>query len=135
MKGISALIAAVIILSIAIISATIIGLLFISEKASILERFSYRRAIIINNANNAKSLANYQVLVTIDTASLISAGKMKSDCGDIRFTDLDGNTLLNYWIESGCNSASTKIWVKVPSIPNSSTKKFIFIMEILLLLQ
>jgi hypothetical protein len=30
--------------------------------------------------------------------------------------------LLSYWIESGCNSANTKIWVKVPSIPASSTK-------------
>jgi len=47
---------------------------------------------------------------------------MRSDCGDIRFTDSDATTLLNYWIESGCNSASTKIWVKVPSIPASSTK-------------
>jgi alpha-tubulin suppressor-like RCC1 family protein len=47
---------------------------------------------------------------------------MRSDCGDIRFTDSDAQTLLSYWIESGCNSANTKIWVKVPSIPASSTK-------------
>jgi hypothetical protein len=68
------------------------------------------------------NLTNYQVLVTLDTASLISAGKMRSDCGDIRFTDSDAQTLLSYWIESGCNSATTKIWVKVPTIPASSTK-------------
>jgi alpha-tubulin suppressor-like RCC1 family protein len=30
--------------------------------------------------------------------------------------------LLSYWIESGCNSANTKIWVKVPSIPGNSAK-------------
>jgi hypothetical protein len=47
---------------------------------------------------------------------------MRSDCGDIRFTDSDGQTQLNYWIESGCNTSSTKIWVKVPSIPANSTK-------------
>jgi len=47
---------------------------------------------------------------------------MRSDCGDIRFTDSDAQTLLSYWIESGCNSVSTRIWVKVPSIPASSTK-------------
>jgi len=41
---------------------------------------------------------------------------MRSDCGDIRFTDANGNPL-NYWIESGCNTANTVIWVKVPSIP------------------
>jgi hypothetical protein len=39
-----------------------------------------------------------------------------------KITDSDGPTLLNYWLESGCNTASTKIWVKVPSIPANSTK-------------
>jgi hypothetical protein len=29
---------------------------------------------------------------------------------------------LNYWIESGINTTTTKIWVKVPSIPASSSK-------------
>jgi hypothetical protein len=87
-----------------------------------LSGWTYRKPIIINNTNNANTLSNYQVLVTLDTASLISAGKIRSDCGDIRFTDSDAQTLLSYWIESGCNSANTKIWVKVPSIPASSTK-------------
>jgi hypothetical protein len=82
--------------------------------------WSYRRPITISNSGGA--LTDYQVLVTLDTQSLISAGKMRSDCGDIRFTDSNGSTLLNYWIESGCNTASTKIWVKVPSIPASSSK-------------
>jgi hypothetical protein len=84
--------------------------------------WQYRRPITINNSSNSNSLTDYQVLVTLDTQSLISAGKMKTDCGDIRFTDSDGSTLLNYWIESGCNTASTKIWVKVPSIPANSSK-------------
>ncbi|MCW1312841.1 MAG: DUF2341 domain-containing protein, partial [Candidatus Parvarchaeota archaeon] len=47
-------------------------------------------------------------------APLSSGGKMRSDCSDIRFTDSDGVTLLNYWIEPGtCNTTNTKIWVKV----------------------
>jgi hypothetical protein len=82
--------------------------------------YYYRRPITITNTTS--SLTDYQVLVTLDTQSLISAGKMRSDCGDIRFTDTDGVTYLNYWLESGCNTASTKIWVKVPSIPASSSK-------------
>jgi len=82
--------------------------------------WGYRRKITITNSTS--SLTDYQVLVTLDTASLISGGKMRSDCGDIRFTDSDGSTLLSYWLESGCNSTSTKLWVKVPSIPASSTK-------------
>jgi len=84
--------------------------------------YSFRRQITINNTSNSNNLTDFQVLVTLDTQSLISAGKMRNDCGDIRFTDSDGQTLLNYWIESGCNTASTKIWVKVPSIPANSTK-------------
>jgi hypothetical protein len=85
-----------------------------------LNGFPYRKPITISNSGSA--LTDYQVSVTLDTASLISAGKMRSGCGDIRFTDSDGTTQLNYWLESGCNTASTKIWVKVPSIPASSTK-------------
>ncbi len=87
-----------------------------------LSGWTYRRPITINNSSNSNALTDYQVLITLDTQSLISAGKMRSDGGDIRFTDSDGSTLLNYWIESGINTTSTRIWVKVPSIPASSTK-------------
>jgi len=77
--------------------------------------YFYRIPITIKE-NSGNSLTDYQVLITIDTASLILQGKMRSDCGDIRFTDANRN-LLNYWIESGCNTANTRIWVKVPFIP------------------
>jgi hypothetical protein len=89
-------------------------------RVDLVQPLRYRKPITISNS--AGALTDYQVLVTLDTASLITAGKMRSDCGDIRFTDSDGTTLLNYWLESGCNTASTRIWVKVPSIPASSTK-------------
>jgi len=82
----------------------------------------YRRPVVIDNNQNSNSLTDFQVLVIMDTASLITAGKMRSDCGDIRFTDSDGVTLINYWIESGVNSSDTKVWIKVPLISESSTK-------------
>jgi hypothetical protein len=47
---------------------------------------------------------------------------LQSSCEDIRFTDSDETTLIDYWIESGCNTASTKIWVEVPSIAASSSE-------------
>ncbi|MEM0480629.1 MAG: DUF2341 domain-containing protein [Candidatus Aenigmatarchaeota archaeon] len=100
----------------------IILLLFsLTFSQSWLSGWQYRIPITIKE-NSGKNLTDYQVLITLDTASLISAGKMKSDCGDIRFTDSDGTTLLNYWIESGCNSANTRIWIKIPNIPASGTK-------------
>jgi len=87
---------------------------------NLMPNWNYRRSITISNLGSA--LTDYQISITLDTASLISAGKMRTDCGDIRFTDSDGRTLLNYWIESGCNSSNTKIWVKVPQIPANLTK-------------
>jgi len=83
----------------------------------------YRKPITITNSGS--ELTDYQVLVTVDTASLISANKMQSDCDDIRFADSSG-TELPYWIESGCNSSSTKIWVKVNSIPNGDSTIYLY---------
>jgi PKD repeat protein len=83
----------------------------------------YRRSIIIDNTRSQENLREYQVLVTLDTASLISAGRMRPDCGDIRFIDSDGTTQLSYWIEPNtCNIHNTMIWIKIPSIPASTTK-------------
>jgi hypothetical protein len=89
---------------------------------ALIKNINYRKPITINNSLNTNTLTNYQVNITVDTSSLISNGKMRSDCGDMRFTDSDGATNLNYWIESGCNSGTTLIWVNVSSIPASSTK-------------
>jgi hypothetical protein len=75
----------------------------------------YRRNITISGS----APSDYQVLIIVDTSSLILNGKMQGDCDDIRFTRSDGVTLLDYWIESGCFSPSTKIWVKVDSIPQT----------------
>jgi hypothetical protein len=75
---------------------------------------SYEREITINNSG--AELTNFQVLVTVETDSLVSAGKMRSDCGDIRFYASDRSTLLSYWLESGANSAQTNLWVKVPTV-------------------
>jgi len=84
---------------------------------------SYSKAITITSST---ALTNYQTSFTQDTAALILAGHMRSDCGDIRVKDSDQVTDIPYWIEdSTCNTATTKIWTKVPSIPNGS--KFIYL--------
>ncbi|MCK5039433.1 MAG: DUF2341 domain-containing protein [Candidatus Aenigmarchaeota archaeon] len=75
---------------------------------------NYRNPITITNTGS--DLKDYSVYLTKDTAILISAGKMRADCGDIRFRDEEGNALA-YFLEGGCDSANTKLWVKVPSIP------------------
>jgi len=76
--------------------------------------FQFRREITVN-PGSVSDLTGYQVNVTVDTQSLIAAGKMQSDCDDIRFYDVNDSVKLPYFIESGCNTKSTLIWVKLSS--------------------
>jgi hypothetical protein len=85
---------------------------------------SFQRSITISNTSGATQ-TNFQVSIVLDTASLILAGKMRSDCGDIRFYDTNGTTLLgNYWVD-GCNLSTTRIWVKKPSIATGTSTIFL----------
>ncbi|MCW4027583.1 MAG: DUF2341 domain-containing protein, partial [Candidatus Bathyarchaeota archaeon] len=82
----------------------------------------YTREISITEMSG-NYLLDYPVLVELDTATLISEGKMRSDGADIKVKDSDGETDLSFWIEAGLNTSATRIWVKVPFIPGSSTKR------------
>ncbi len=76
----------------------------------------YRTPITISNTSG-QNIGTYQVLVQFNSAALISAGKMRSDCGDIRFSDTYSQ--LSYWLEEGCNTAATRVWVKVSGVPTT----------------
>jgi hypothetical protein len=78
----------------------------------------YRAPISITNSGSA---SNYFALVTINTATPISQGKMAANGSDLRITDGDCSTQLSYWIQSGINTSSTKIWVKIPSMSGNKT--------------
>src|SRR5690606_28799611 len=88
--------------------------------------YTYRQRVPISNSGS--TLTDYQVSLTLNTASLITAGKMQSDCDDLRFVGEDG-TVLPYWIEEnnpGCNNSATMISVKVPSIPTSGINIYMY---------
>jgi hypothetical protein len=92
------------------------------------ETWTYRKEIQINNGNST-DLEDFQVSFVIDTATLITAGKMQSNCSDIRVTDWSGN-LLPHWVEEnnpGCNNASTRVWVKVPNVYKGTNATTIFV--------
>jgi hypothetical protein len=76
----------------------------------------YRVPIMIAN-NLTSALTNYQIGLYLNLSAQVSAGKIRSDLGDLRFNDSSGNAL-SYWIEDATASAA-RIWVKVPSIPAS----------------
>jgi len=70
----------------------------------------YRMGINITELNNT-NLTNYQINISINTSGLILSGKMLSDCSDIRLADSTAKEI-PYWIENGCNSSDTRIWIK-----------------------
>ena len=90
--------------------------------------WKYRQSLTITN-NAGSALTDYQVPIYLNTATLISGSKMKSDCSDIRVVDASGNSL-SYWIASAptadtCNQTATKLWVKLSSLPTPSTTLYV----------
>jgi hypothetical protein len=81
-----------------------------------------RREIELSSSG---SIFDYQVKIELNTASLVGAGKMRSDCADVRFTDSDKVTLFPFWLESGCNSDTTVFWVRVPRV-SSGKRLFLY---------
>ncbi|OFY20198.1 MAG: hypothetical protein A2W98_12710 [Bacteroidetes bacterium GWF2_33_38] len=88
--------------------------------------WTYRKQVLVDNQANADTLTDYSVMVLVNTAELIAAGKMNITGSDIRFVT-ENNVTLSYWIEPGIqgeygmNKSSTHIWVKVPQLLGSSS--------------
>ncbi len=57
---------------------------------------------------------------------MVNAGKLQSDCDDLRFVDSDDSTYLSYWVEGGCNTFTTRIWVQIPSLPNGGKTIYMY---------
>ncbi|MGA8810683.1 MAG: DUF2341 domain-containing protein [Thermoanaerobaculia bacterium] len=81
-----------------------------------------RDATFTVHENSGTALASYPVRVVIDTATLIAHGLLQPDADDLRFgNDAAGTALYPYWIDSGVNTSSTIVYVRVPSIPANGT--------------
>ena len=74
-----------------------------------------RKRIAIEN-NAASSHTNISVKIVVDYD-----GDMQSDFDDLRFTDSTGTTSISYWVEESIASASSTVWVEVPSLPASDS--------------
>ena len=85
--------------------------------------FSYRKPITLSSG---ASLTNYQVRITVDTATLVAQSKLQADCDDLRFATSNGYSPIDYWIESGTNTTNTVIWAEVPSVANGSTTIYMY---------
>ena len=86
--------------------------------------YSFIRPITVSNTSTATAYG-YQLKLTINTQSLISASQMNASGNDLRFgKTCNGSSLFNYWIESGINTSSTVIWVKLDTLLAGSLKTF-----------
>lgn len=83
---------------------------------------NYQAIYKITNPNN-QALYNYPILLSLDTKTPISANQMRSDGGDIRCND--NSSELNYWIQQGLNTTSTKIWVNIGKIPIGTSRIYV----------
>lgn len=90
-----------------------------TQSCNCLPGWQYVTAINISNPN-AAAYSDFEVRDSINTLALISAGKMKADGGDIRFTDTQCNPL-HYYVERGINTNGTIIWINIPSLPANGT--------------
>ena len=63
--------------------------------------WSKREPVTIDNTGNPSALTDYQVLINVAYDS-----EMQPDFDDLRFTDSDGTTELNYWIMEKTDSTS-----------------------------
>ena len=84
--------------------------------------YNFRRQITIDNTSNSNNLTDYQVKITLNSSNF-NFDHAKDDGTDIAFADSDGTTLLHFWREKWDKiNQEAILWVKVPSIPASSTK-------------
>ena len=93
-----------------------------------LSGWSYRKPITVDNTQFTAVLSNYQTKIKIPYES-----SMKSDFSDLRFTDSDGTTLLNYWLEQTVDNDEIAASDVVPSpvytqsrTPNSGQAAYAF---------
>ena len=77
--------------------------------------WSARKMIVVSNPNT-NPYTNYPLKIAVTYAS-----SMRSDFGDLRFTDSSGTTSIPYYIESTNPSASSTVWVRIPSLAGSGS--------------
>ncbi len=105
------------------VSTTSPELKCVSVNASDKYNWKYRKCFDVDHTTTgAQDETQYQVYLDLDTASLVSAGKMQSNGNDMRFLDSEGNQL-PYFIADDMNTASTRVWLQMDNIDAGTTEK------------
>ncbi|MGB2762290.1 MAG: DUF2341 domain-containing protein, partial [Minisyncoccales bacterium] len=90
--------------------------------------WGYRREITVTTDESVGTPADYQVLVTLTTATMGSPSytNVNADGSDIFFTNTNGTSPIDYWIETWDNTGDSKIWVEVPDAIDANSSKTIY---------
>ncbi|MBT0159305.1 DUF2341 domain-containing protein [Candidatus Bathyarchaeota archaeon A05DMB-2] len=93
--------------------------------------WSYRKSHALNGASGAGT--NYQIRLIVHKGSgtdsgadVYCNGHCRDDFGDVRFTDDDGATLLDYWMESYVSGDNAVFWVEVADDLNSNQSIYVY---------
>ncbi|WEK34640.1 MAG: DUF2341 domain-containing protein [Candidatus Pseudobacter hemicellulosilyticus] len=85
----------------------------------------WQHKLAIRITNPYQATTKFHQLLLIDTRTLVDAGQLSASMKDLRFgKDANGNTLFPYFIESGGNTASTRVWVQIDSVPANNSLVF-----------
>ena len=81
--------------------------------------WEYFQEVTIDNSLGG-DFTDFQVKLEINTAALVSAGKLNADGSDLRFTDGDCNPL-PYFMDSLATNPDNIVWVKVPMLTSGGS--------------
>src|SRR3989339_1107016 len=93
--------------------------------------WGWRKPLTVTNPNT-QACVDFQVYMATETVAngSVAAGKVQSNYDDIRFTDSDGKTLLNYWIQpstiTGTLGEAKGFWVRVSSIAKAGGTAIVY---------
>jgi len=94
-----------------------------AEAAWFDDDYAYRQPFSFTH--NADISTERRITFSLDTAELITAGVMQSDCDDTRFTNING-LVLRYELTGTCNNAATTYEVVFPSIINGTNPAYVY---------
>jgi len=93
--------------------------------------YGYSKQLNISNNDVGVLKEGYSVNLTLDTETMINAGKLKVDCSDLRVIWWNGINFIEIdrVNETSCDSASTEIWFKLQeniSVSGSDNNYYIY---------
>lgn len=87
--------------------------------------WNYRKAITVTNSTSFDAI-NIPYKISLDTASLITAGKLQADADDIRIVDQNGKIVRSQVEKKTLNTSSSIIWFEATVKSNSSSSYYIY---------